>query len=327
MAPEPSAGTEGLCSAINSVALTIRAWTLARRTAVQRAVGTDYDTTKELGMRAGSVIIAVILSLGLLTRAEIPLAQQTQPISIFGDAVPNNPVERDYSAVTLGVKFWSSQSGTISAIRFYRGATSPQGYVARLYATDGTILGSVNLSTESGPVPGWQEAYFAAPIPISANQTYAAAYFAPSGQYTDVYYGLTNGATQGPLTAPASAAVGGNGVYVYANAFPTSTWEDSNYFVDVAFTPNAPAPSLTLTFNPPSPSVPSNAPAGTSIATITATSTDGTPFTGTLSFGPPYSNDNATFAISGNQLIVNPAGPGLSADGGTTQNVTITATQ
>jgi hypothetical protein len=288
---------------------------------------TDYDTTKELGMRAGPVIIAVILSLGLLTRAEIPLAQQTQPISIFGDTVPNNPVERDYSAVTLGVKFWSSQSGTISAIRFYRGATSPQGYVARLYATDGTILGSVNLSTESGPVPGWQEAYFAAPIPISANQTYAAAYYAPSGQYTDVYYGLTNGATQGPLTAPASAAVGGNGVYVYANAFPTSTWEDSNYFVDVAFTPNAPAPSLTLAFNPPNPSVPSNAPAGTSIATITATSTDGTPFTGTLSFGPPYSNDNATFAISGNQLIVNPAGPGLSADGGTTQNVTITATQ
>ena len=199
--------------------------------------------------------------------------------------------------------------------------------MARLYAADSTILGSVHLSSETGPVPGWQEAFFATPIPISANQTYIAAYYVQSGQYTDVYYGLTNGATQGPLTAPASAAVGGNGVYVYANALPTNTWEASNYFVDVAFTPNAPTPSLVLTFNPPSPSVPSNAPAGTAIATINAVWSDGTAFSGTLSFGPPYSNDNATFAVSGNQLIVNPVGPGLSADGGTTQNVTIVATQ
>jgi hypothetical protein len=42
----------------------------------------------------------------------------------------------------------------------------------------------------------------------------------------------------------------------------------------------------------------------------------GTPFTGTLSFDTPYSDDNATFAISG--LIVNSAGPGVSADGRST---------
>jgi hypothetical protein len=261
----------------------------------------------------------------LVTATSDPTA--AGPISIFANAVPNIPVAADFSAVTVGVKFWSSQSGTISAIRFYRGAPSPQGYAARLYAADGTILGSVNLSSETGPVPGWQEADFATSIPISANQTYVAAYYAPSGQYADVYYGLSNGATQGSLTAPASAAIGGNGVYVYADAFPTSTWEDSNYFVDVAFTPDASTPSLVLTFNPPSPTVPSNAPAGTPIATITAAWRDGTAFSGTLSFGPPYSNDNGTFAILGNQLIVSPAGPSLSADGDTTQNVTITATQ
>jgi hypothetical protein len=32
-----------------------------------------------------------------------------------------------------------------------------------------------------------------------------------------------------------------------------------------------------------------------------------------LSFAPPYSNDKGTFAISGNNLILNPAGPGVSA--------------
>lgn len=89
----------------------------------------------------------------------------------------------------------------------------------------------------------------------------------------------------------------------------------------------APTPYLTLSFDPPNPGIAGNAPAGTVVATIAATWSDGTPFIGTLSFGPPYFNDNATFAISGNQLIVNSAGPGVSADGGTPQNVTVTATQ
>ncbi|HJU17364.1 MAG TPA: DUF4082 domain-containing protein [Stellaceae bacterium] len=250
-----------------------------------------------------------------------------QSVNLFGNTTPNNPAENDPNAVTLGVKFWSSQSGTISAIRFYRGATSPYGYVASLYSASGSLLGSVKMKHESGPVPGWQVATFASPIPVSANKTYVAAYYAPSGRYADVYYGLSNGVTTGPLNAPASATVGGNGVYVYAHAFPNQTWEDSNYFVDVLFTPTAAAPYLKLSFNPANPSIPSNAPAGTVVATVTASWSDGSPFTGTLSFAAPYSNDNGTFALSGNNLIVSPTGPGLSADSGTTQSVTIVATQ
>jgi hypothetical protein len=86
-------------------------------------------------------------------------------------------------------------------------------------------------------------------------------------------------------------------------------------------------PTLSLSLSPSSPSVASNAALGSAVATITATWSDGSPFTGTLSFGSPYSNDNATFAISGNNLIINPAGPGVSADANTVQNVTIVATQ
>jgi hypothetical protein len=274
-------------------------------------------------------ILAPLLVFGLvlLSGSVAPLAQPIQPVGIFGDAVPKNPVEADFAPVTLGVKFWSSQGGTISGIRFYRGAVSPQGYVARLYAADGTLLGSGTMTRESGPVPGWQEADFSAPVPISANRTYVAAYYAPSGQYADAYYGLTSGATTGPLTAPASTTVGGNGVYVYANAFPQSTWEDSNYFVDVAFTATAPVPYLKLSFNPPNPSISSDAPLGSVVATITASWSDGSPFTGTLSFAQPYSNDNGTFATIGSSLVVNPSGPGLGTAANTTQTVTITATQ
>jgi hypothetical protein len=111
-------------------------------------------------------------------------------------------------------------------------------------------------------------------------------------------------------------------------AFPaTASARNSNFLVDVLFTPAAPKPYVTLSFNPANPTIASNAPAGTVVATITASWSDGSPFTGTLGFGAPNSNDHGTFALSGNNLIVNPAGPGLSADGGTNQLVTIVAAQ
>jgi hypothetical protein len=248
-----------------------------------------------------------------------------QTLNIFGNAVPPVPVQSDPNAVTLGVKFWSTQPGTVSGIRFYRGHRIRNGYTVRLYTAAGSLLAQATTSVDTCAVPCWEQVNFAAPISISANTTYVASYYTSNGDYADNYYGLTNGTTSGPLIAPASGVSGGNGVYVYSNGFPASTYEDSNYYVDIAFTPSA--PSLLLSFNPPAPSIPATAPFGTVVATINASWSDGSPFTGTLSFAQPYSNDNGIFAISGNNLIVNPSGVGLSGDANTVQNVTILATQ
>jgi hypothetical protein len=244
-----------------------------------------------------------------------------QSISIFGNAVPSDPTGGGTKA-TLGVKFWSSQSGTISAIRFYRTADSSNGYVARLYSAGGTVLGSATLSSDSCSVPCWEVANFASPIPISANTTYVASYYSAAGLGAGDLHELKNGVTNGPLTAPASSAVGGNGVYNSKNAFPKSSYEASNYYVDVFFTPTA--ATLVLAFNPTNPSIPANATIGSVVATITPTWSDGSPFTGTLTFAQPYSNDQGVFAISGNDLILNSS---VSADANTVQNVTIVATQ
>jgi hypothetical protein len=252
-------------------------------------------------------------------------AASAQSLNIFGNAVPTNPID-DGNPVTLGVKFWSSQPGTIAGIRFYRAVQSPQGYVAKLYSAGGTLLGSATIARESGPLPGWQEADFASPIPISANTTYIAAYYSPVGQGAWDANGLSQGASNGPLTAPSGSAAGGNGVYNYGNGFPSSSYENSNYYVDVAFAP-AGLPSLMLSFDPPKPSITSSSPLGAVVATIAPSWSDGSPFTGTLSFGPPYSNNQGVFAISGRSLIVNPSGPGVSSDANATLNVTIVAMQ
>jgi hypothetical protein len=246
--------------------------------------------------------------------------------SLFTDVVPTTPVEKTTNATTLGVKFWSSQTGSIAAILFYRAAKSPNGYVATLYSSKGsTVLGSVTMATESGPVLGWQQAVFAAPISISANTTYVAAYYAPSGQYAETSTGLTNTVTSGALNAPASSTVGGNGVHCRGNCFPNSTGGDANFFVDVAFT--ASAPVLNIALSPANPTIPSTTPLGAVVATVSVTWSNGAPFAGTLSFGSPNSNGGGVYALSGNNLIINPSGPGVSTAGGSVQNVTIVATQ
>ena len=250
------------------------------------------------------------------------LAQST--INIFGNAAPANPVVAD-NAVTLGLKFYSTQPGTISGIRFYRGHRNGNGYTVKLFSAGGSLLASAKTSNDTCTVPCWEQVNFASPVSIAASTTYVAAYYTNNGDYADDEYtngGLTNGASNGSLIAPASSQVGGNGVYTYSTGFPNQTWHDSNYYVDVSFTPTA--PTLMMSFSPAAPSIQNSTPGGTVVATVNVTWSNGNPFTGKLSL---VSNDGGVFMLSGNQIMVNPSGPGVSADGGTTQNITVQAVQ
>jgi hypothetical protein len=131
--------------------------------------------------------------------------------------------------------------------------------------------------------------------------------------------------TNGPLTAGAASAVGGSGVYKYSQRLPTRDYQNTNYFVDVAFVPTG--TYLGITSNPPNPTVPSTTPVGGVLAKLTATWSDGALLTGKLSFGAPNFNSGGVYAIdSSNNLIIRPLGPGVGFAGGSTENVTIVAT-
>jgi endonuclease/exonuclease/phosphatase family metal-dependent hydrolase len=157
--------------------------------------------------------------------------------TLLGDRTPGTAVMADTQAVEVGIKFRSNVAGSIRALRFYRGTGNANGYVARLWSSTGTLLAEVPVS--DGRIPGWQEVSLPSPVPITAGTTYVASYYSSNGQFARDTYALTNALTSGNLTAPGSASVGGNGVYVYrtGGGFPTSTYKDPNYWVDVRFTP------------------------------------------------------------------------------------------
>jgi hypothetical protein len=76
---------------------------------------------------------------------------------------------------------------------------------------------------------------------VAANTTYVVSYFAPNGHYAADDTFFTTGVDSVPLHALANGVDGGNGVYRYGSTggFPNSTWQSSNYWVDVVFNQTA----------------------------------------------------------------------------------------
>jgi hypothetical protein len=151
---------------------------------------------------------------------------------------PGTVTANDPNAVDLGVKFTASVNGTITGIRFYKGPQNTGTHIGDLWSASGTLLASATFTNETAS--GWQQVNFSTPVSITAGTTYIASYEAPVGEYSVNSNYFANAHTSGPLTAPSSASSGGNGVYAYgsSNLFPASTFNASNYWVDVVFHPH-----------------------------------------------------------------------------------------
>jgi len=128
------------------------------------------------------------------------------------------------------VRFTSSAAGTITGIKYYKSANDTGTHTGSLWSSTGTLLATATFTSESSS--GWQNVTFSNPVSITAGATYVASIHS-NGHYTDTTNYFTTSHVSGPLTAPAS----GNGVYSYGtgNLMPTSTFNATNYWVDVVF--------------------------------------------------------------------------------------------
>ena len=154
----------------------------------------------------------------------------------------------DQSAVELGVRFRAAVAGSIAAIRFYKGPSNVGAHEGRLWTAGGSLLATASFSGETAS--GWQTANFSSPVPIAANTAYIASYHS-NGFYSVTENGFSTANVRGDLTAPADAAGAPNGLYTYgpSGSFPLSTFNKSNYFVDVVFNAGpGPAPGAETLF-------------------------------------------------------------------------------
>jgi N,N-dimethylformamidase beta subunit-like, C-terminal/Domain of unknown function (DUF4082)/Bacterial Ig-like domain/Calx-beta domain/Bacterial Ig domain/Purple acid Phosphatase, N-terminal domain len=163
----------------------------------------------------------------------------TCPCSIWSPStVPANPAESDAAAVELGVKFRSNVAGFITGIRYYKSSQNTGTHLGHLWTSTGTLLATATFAGES--TSGWQQVNFSSPVAINPNTTYVASYHTTTGFYAQDSNYFASSVTNGPLTALANGVDGGNGVYRYGTSgFPTSTFQGSNYWVDVVFVTSA----------------------------------------------------------------------------------------
>ncbi|MEA5502812.1 DUF4082 domain-containing protein [Halotia wernerae UHCC 0503] len=160
--------------------------------------------------------------------------------SIWNNTVtPALAADPDNTAIEVGVKFRSDVNGSITGIRFYKSTINTGTHVATLWSNSGTQLARVTFSNETAS--GWQQVNFTTPVAITANTIYIASYHTNVGHYSvDEGYFTNAGVDNPPLHALSNGASGGNGVYNYNSnpAFPNSTYQSSNYWVDVVFSAN-----------------------------------------------------------------------------------------
>jgi large repetitive protein len=157
------------------------------------------------------------------------------------DAPAAAPVS-DGVQLEVGVKFRSTVDGFVTGVRFYKGTTNTGTHVGHLWSRTGAMLAEATFSNETAS--GWQEVTFGAPVNITANQTYVASYHSPSFYSATTPY-FTTAVARGPLRLLADGEDGANGVYDYgAIKFPASSFQQSNYWVDVVFNTST-GPDLT----------------------------------------------------------------------------------
>jgi Domain of unknown function (DUF4082)/Fibronectin type III domain len=196
------------------------------------ANGTTYTFTVSATNAAGTSPVSAP-SNSVTPRASAPSC----PCTIFGSSTPAVADSGDTGSVNLGVKFTSDSNGFITGIRFYKTSTNTGTHVGSLWSATGTLLGSATFSNETAS--GWQQVTFATPVAVTAGTTYVAAYLAPSGHYSVTSAAFASAGFNSPPLYALANGTSPNGVFAYnsANAFPASTFNATNYWVDAIFTP------------------------------------------------------------------------------------------
>jgi hypothetical protein len=174
------------------------------------------------------------VNIGATSTVPLTVGPQQCPCTVWpGTTVPTTVNSGDGSALELGVKIRATAPGSITGVRFYKSPNNTGTHTGSLWTASGQRLATGTFTNESAS--GWQQLNFATPVPVKANTTYVASYFAPNGGYSyDGGYFSGKSAGLAPLTALQSGTDGGNGLYHYGSSsgFPNSASSGSNYWVD-----------------------------------------------------------------------------------------------
>ncbi|WP_447008702.1 DUF4082 domain-containing protein [Saccharothrix sp. DSM 118769] len=166
------------------------------------------------------------------------VAARTCPCGLWTNAdAPAVPDNADGGSLELGVKWRANGDGYVRGVRFYKGSGNTGTHTGTLWSSTGQQLATGTFTAETAS--GWQTLAFPVPVAVTANTTYVASYFSPTGKYSvDTEYFSRKSKYLEPLTGLQAGVDGPNGVFRSGAGFPDRTSVDSNYWVDVLWAPD-----------------------------------------------------------------------------------------
>lgn len=207
-------------------------------------------------------------------------------VTLFGNNSVSLPRLNDGEPLEVGVKFQSSKAGIVKGVRFFKISGTTGIHTANLWNSAGTKLATGQFTETAS---GWQQVLFSSPVSIAANTIYTASIFSASGDYISKLSGLATATISSSL----STVVGSNGVFKYTTSgFPTATYQNSNYYIDVVFSVDVSTTTTTTS-------------QGQSTTTTTTKASSTT--TSTTSVAPPLGAQGFGANAGGGSTVVNVA--------------------
>lgn len=168
--------------------------------------------------------------------------------NLFSSQTPTSTDVNEAAPVTVATVVYFTDNGTVTGGRFYAPATIGAGtYSLALWqltsATTGTLLASS--ADYSSPAAGAWNATTFTPTAVTLNTPYVIGLRSSAGRYTATSSGFQSaGITNGTIVSPQTGTnpLGGftisNGLFASGSisAFPGSTFNGGQYFVDVDYT-------------------------------------------------------------------------------------------
>lgn len=177
------------------------------------------------------------------------------PCTIFHNTdVPANTNINDNqgTGMEIGVRFKTNTDGYITGLRFYKSGNDEGPHVGTLWSATGNLMGQVTFVNETAS--GWQQVMFGTPVQVTAGVTYIASYHSNTGFYAQTPHYFDNEVFNAPLIGYQNTTSNVNGLYSYSDSpvFPTSSFDATNYWVDVVFdtslAPDATPPVIVSVF-------------------------------------------------------------------------------
>ena len=208
------------------------------------------------GSLAASITAADGTPLGTPVTWSFSTSQSLCPCSLMGNgATPaqTNVSTRDGRPLPgpwsyeQGVKITVDVPMTLTDIRFFKGSQETGTHVGRVWTATGTQLASATFT--NGTASGWQRQALSTPLTLQPDTVYIVSVNL-NNVFSVTQSGLAAAIDNGPLH---SVADGADGVYgSSAGVFPSQSYKNSNYFVDVVVRSDTLSPP-TVTAETPGP--------------------------------------------------------------------------